>query len=134
MDFGQVRILPGEEFDDLNAGKEFLEKLGTLIGKNHGLLAETKHEAHKPGLYRRHDDEDAETSQSTWAQVDQEDDQTDNQLDRGGPTHMEELASEVDARNVSGNVVDQFSIGVDVPSTSGERETLVIDRGDQPRT
>ena len=47
---------------------------------------------------------------------------------------MEELGSEVDTRNVSGDVVDQFPVGVDMPGTSGERESLVVDRGDQPRT
>jgi len=71
--FVQIRILPGEEFDDLYAGKELLEKFGTLIGENHGFPAETKHETHKPGLNRHHDDEDGETSQSARAQVDQED-------------------------------------------------------------
>ena len=47
---------------------------------------------------------------------------------------MEKLGSEVDTGNVSGNVVDEFSVGVDMPGTSGERESLVIDRGDQPCT
>ena len=64
------------------------------------------------------EDEDGETSQSTWAQVDQEDGRTGYQLDRSGPAHVEELTSEVDARDVSGDVVDQFSVGVDVASTS----------------
>jgi len=72
--FVKIRILPGEEFDDLDAGKKLLEKFGTLIGKNHGFLAKTKHEAHEPDLDRHHDDKDSETSQSTRAQVDQEDD------------------------------------------------------------
>ena len=71
---GKIRVLPREEFDDLDTGKELLEKFGALIGENHGLLAETKHEAHEPCLNRHHDDEDGETSQSTRAQVDQEDD------------------------------------------------------------
>lgn len=44
---------------------------------------------------------------------------------------MEETASEVDARNVSGDVVNQFSVRVDMSSTSGESESPVIDRGDQ---
>lgn len=45
---------------------------------------------------------------------------------------MEEIASEVNTRNVSGDVIDQFSVGVNVSSTSGERKSLVVDRGDQP--
>ena len=44
---------------------------------------------------------------------------------------MKEIGSEVDTRNISGDVVDQFSIGVDMSSTSGERKGLVVDRGDQ---
>jgi hypothetical protein len=44
---------------------------------------------------------------------------------------VRELASEVDARDVSGDVVDQFSIGVDVASTSGEGKSLVVDGCDQ---
>jgi len=130
----KIRTLPGEEFDDLDTGKELLEKFGTLIGEYHGLPAETQHEAHEPGLDWHHNDKDGETRQSTRAQVDQKDDQTDDQLDWGGPTHVEELGSEIDTRNVSGDVVDQFSVGVDMPSTGGERESLVINRGDQPRT
>ena len=131
MDFGQIRVLPGEEFDDLDTGEELLEKFGTLIGKNHGLSTETEQETHKFGLYRYHNEEDGETGQSTRTQVDQEDDQTDDQLNWGGPGGMEELASEVDTRNVGRNMVDEFSVRVDMPSTSGKFESLVIDRGDQ---
>ena len=119
------------EFHYLDTGKELLEKFGTLIGKNRSLLAKKEHEAHELDLYRRHNDEDSEAGQSTRAQVDQKDDQTDNQLDWSGPTHVKPLASEVDTRDVSGDVVDQFSVGVDVASTSGERKSLVVDRGDQ---
>ena len=43
---------------------------------------------------------------------------------------MEELGSEVDAGDVGGDVIDQFSVGVNMPSTSGEGESLVVDRGD----
>ena len=134
MNFGKVRIFPGEEFDYLNAGKELLKKFGTLVGRNRGFLAETKHEAYEYCLDRRCYNEDSKTSQSAWAQVDQEDDQTDNQLDWGSPAHVKEMAGGVDARNVSRDVVHQFSVGVDVPSASRERESLVVDRGDQPRT
>jgi hypothetical protein len=94
----------------------------------HRPLAEKEQETHEPGLYRYHEDEDGETSQSARAQVDQEDGQTDYQLDRSGPAHVKELASEVDARDVSEDAVDQFSIGVDVVSASGERKSLVVDR------
>ena len=51
--------------------------------------------------------------------------------DRSGPAHVEELASEVDARDVGRNVVDQFSVGVDVASTSREGKGLVVDSSDQ---
>jgi len=47
---------------------------------------------------------------------------------------MKELGSEVDTRNIGGDVVDQFPVGVDMPGTTRERESLVVDRGDQPRT
>jgi hypothetical protein len=94
----------------------------------HRPLAEKEQETHEPGLYRYHEDEDGETSQSARAQVDQEDGQTDYQLDRSGPAHVKELASEVDARDVSEDAVDQFSIGVDVVSASGEPKSLVVDR------
>lgn len=46
---------------------------------------------------------------------------------------MEETASEVDTGNISGDVVDQFAIGVDMPSASGQCKGLVVDRSDQPR-
>ena len=131
MDFGEIRIFPGEELDDLDAGKELLEQFGTLVGKNHGFLAETKEEAHEFDLDRCNEEEDGETSQSTRAQVYQKDDQTDDQLDRSGPTHVEETGGEVDTRNVGGDVVNQFSVGVDMPGTSGESESLVVDCGDQ---
>lgn len=74
MNLSEIRVLPCEELDDLNTGKELLEKFGTFIGKNHSLLAETKQEAHEPGLHRCHYNEDSETGQSTRAQVDQKDD------------------------------------------------------------
>jgi len=74
MDFSKVRILPGEEFDYLDTGKELLEKFGALVGKNHSLLAEMKHEACEPGLYWRHNEEDRKTRQSTRAQVGQKND------------------------------------------------------------
>jgi hypothetical protein len=114
LDPGEIRVFSCEEFDNLNTRKEFLEQFGTLIGEKHRPLTEKKQETYEPGLYRYHKDEDSETSQSARAQVDQEDGQTDYQLDRSGPVHVEELPSEVDARNVSGDVVDQFSIGMDV--------------------
>ena len=133
VDLGKVRVFPGEEFDYLDAGKEFLQKFGTLIRKNHDLPAGTKHEAYEPSLDRHYSDEDGETCQSTRSQVDQENDQTDDQLYWGGPAHVEELASEVDPRNVCGDVVHQFSVGVDMASTSGEGEGLVVDRRDQSR-
>ena len=44
---------------------------------------------------------------------------------------MKELASEVDARDIGGDMVDQFSVGVDVASTSREGKGLVVDSGDQ---
>ena len=47
---------------------------------------------------------------------------------------MKELCSEVDTRNIGGDVVDKFSIGVDMSSATREREGLVVDRSDQPRT
>ena len=130
----EVRVFPGKEFDDLDTGKEFLEKFGAFIGKNDSLLAETHQGAHEPSLHGHHDDEDGETSQSTGAQVDQEDDHTDDQLDWSGPTRVEKLGSKVNTRNVTGDVVDEFSIGVDVSSASGEGESLVVDGGDQSRT
>ena len=131
IDPGKIRILPGEEFNDLDTGKKLLEKFGTLIGKNHSPLAEVKQEAHQLALYRCHDEEDGETSQSTRAQVDQEDDQANDQLDWCGPTHVKEVGSEVDTRNVSGDVIDQFSIGMNMASPSGESESLIVDRGDK---
>ena len=134
MDFSKVRILPGEEFDYLDTGKELLEKFGTLVGKNHGLFAEKKHEAREPGLYWRHDEEDRKTCQSTWAQIGQKDDQTNDQLDWSDPTHVKGLASRVDTRDVSGNMVDQFPTGVDMASTSRECKSFVVDRGDQSCT
>jgi len=130
-DFSKVGILPGEEFDYLDTGKELLEKFGTFVGKNHSLLAEKKHEAHEPDLYRRHDEEDCKTRQGAWAQVGQKDDQADDQLNWSGQTRVKELTSEVDTRDVSGDVVDQFPTGVDMASTSGERESFVVDCGDQ---
>ena len=66
----KIMILPGEKFDDLDTGKELLEKFGTLVGKNHDLLAETKHELYAFGLDRYDDSEDNQSSQSTWAQID----------------------------------------------------------------
>ena len=114
LDPSEIRILPCEEFDDLNARKELLEQFGTLIGEYHRPLTEKKQETHEPGLNRYHKDKDGETGQSARAQVDQEGGQTAYQLDRSGPVHVGELASEVDARDVSGDVVDQFSVGVDV--------------------
>ena len=131
MDFGEIKILPGKKFDDLYAGKEFLKKFDALIGKHHSLLAGTKQEMYELGLYRYHDDEDSETGQSAWAQVDQEEGQTDEQLDWSSPGRVEILAGKVDTRDVGGDVVDEFSVGVDVPSTSGEPKSLVVDRGDQ---
>ena len=74
MYFSKIRIFPGEEFDYLDAGKELLEKFGTFVGEDHGLQAGMNHELHELGLDRHHDDEDSETSQSTRAQVGQEDD------------------------------------------------------------
>ena len=130
-DFSKVWILPRKEFDYLDTREELLEKFGTLVGKNHSPLAEKKHEAHEPGLYRHHDEEDCKTRQSAWAQVDQKDDKTDDQLDWSGQTYMKELASKVDTRDVSGDVVDQLSTGVYMASTSGECESFVVDRGDQ---
>ena len=47
---------------------------------------------------------------------------------------MKELGGVVDTRNIGGDVVDQFSIGVDMSSASRERESLVVDCRDQPRT
>ena len=114
LDPGEIRIFPGKEFDYLDTRKELLEQFGTLIGEDHRPPTEKKQETHEPGLYRYHKDKDGETGQSTRAQVDQEGGQTAYQLDRSGPVHVEELASEVDARDVSGNAVDQFSVGVDV--------------------
>ena len=131
LDPGEIRVFTCEEFDYLDTRKEFLEQFGTLIGEDHRLPTEKKRETHEPGLYRYHKDKDGETSQSARAQVDQEDGQTDYQLDRSGPAHVEKLASEVDARDVSGDVVDRFSVGVDVASTSREGKSLVVDRGDQ---
>ena len=95
-----MTIPPGGEFYHLGTGKELLEKLGAHIGKNHSPLAEKGDEAHEPDLYRHHDEEDGETSQSTRTQVDQKDAQTDDQLDWSGPTYVKELASEVDTRDV----------------------------------
>ena len=131
MDFCKIRVLPGEEFDDLDAGKELLEKFGALIGENHSLPAEDKQVTHEPGLYWCYDKEDCETSQSAGAQVDQKDNQTDDQLDWSGPARVKELGSEVDTRNISGDVVNQFSVGVDMTSTSGEGNSLIVYRGDQ---
>ena len=78
MNSGEIRIFPGEKFDYLDAGKEFLEKLGALIGENHRLLTEKELGSHEPGLDRGHDEEDSETSQSAGTEVDQEDDETDD--------------------------------------------------------
>ena len=134
MDFCEIRIFPGEELDYLDTGKEFLEEFSTLVGEYHSPLAETKQDAHQPGLYGYDDEEDGETGESTGTQVDQKDDQTDDQLDRSGPGAVEEIASEVDTRNVSGDVVDQFSVGVNMSSASRESKGLVVDGGDQPCT
>jgi hypothetical protein len=125
LDPGEIRIFPGEGFDDLNARKELLEKFGTLIGEDHRPLAEKQQETHQPGLYRYHEGEDGETSRSARTQVDQEDGQTNYQLDRSGPAHVEDLAGEVDARDVGGYVIDQFSAGADMASTSGEGKSLL---------
>ena len=69
MEFGEVRIFPGKKLDCFDAGKEFLEKFGTLIGENHGLLTGTEHEPREPSLDRCHDEEDSEARQSTRTQV-----------------------------------------------------------------
>ena len=106
MEFGEVRVLPGEKFDCLDSGKELLEKFGTLIGENYGLLAGPEHEPREPGLDRRHDEEDDKSSQGTRAQVDQENDQTDHQLDRGEPDHVKLTTSGVYIGNINGDVVD----------------------------
>ena len=42
---------------------------------------------------------------------------------------MEELGSEVDTRNIGGNVINQFSVGVNMTSTSGEGKSFVEDSG-----
>lgn len=130
MELRKVRVFPSEEFDYLDTGKELLEKFCTLIRENRSLPAGTKKRAHEPGLYRCHDEEDSETSQGTRAQVVQEDDQTDNQLDRSCPAGVKKSASGVDTGNVGRDVIDQFAIGVDMPSTSGECKCLVVNRGD----
>lgn len=70
MEFGEIRVFPGENFDYLDVGEELLEKFGTLIGENNTLLAGTKHEACEPGLHRCHDEEDSEAGQGARAQVD----------------------------------------------------------------
>ena len=108
-----------------------MQKFDTLVGKNHGLLAEAQEETHSLGLERHNDEEDCKSNQSTWAQIDQEDDQADDELDWSGPAHVEELCGEVDARNVGGDVVNQLSVGMNVTGASGERKALVVDRGDQ---
>ena len=133
MEFGEVRVFPGKKLDRLDTGEEFLEKFGTLISENHGLLAGPEHEPRESRLDRCHDEEGGKTGQSTRTQVDQEDDHTNNQLDWSGPDRMEETRSKVNTRNVSGDVVDQFPIGVDIPSTSGEHDGLVVDRSNQSR-
>lgn len=131
MDLCQIGIFPGEELYNFDAGKEFLEKFRAFIGEDHSPLAEDEQVTHKPDLKGDYYEEDGETSQGARAQVDQKDDQTDDQLDWSGPTHMEELSSKVDTRDVGGDVVDDLSIGVDMASTSGECDGLVVDRGDQ---
>ena len=131
MESGEIRVLPGKIFDYLDAGEEFLEKFRTLVGENCCLLAGVEHESRESGLDRCHNKEDGETGQSTQAQVDQEDDHADHHLDRSGPDDVEETASRVNARNISGDVVDQFSVGVDMSSTCGECESLAVDRSDQ---
>ena len=83
---------------------------------------------------RDHHEEDGETSQSARTQINQQDDQTDDQLDRSGPTHVEELSSKVDTGDVGGDVVDELSIGVDMTGTSGEGDGLVVNRSDHTCT
>ena len=103
---GEVRVLPGKKFDCLDAGEELLEKFRTLIGENRCLLAGAEHESRESGLDRYHDEEDGKTGQSARAQVDQEDDHGDDHLDWSDPSQGEETTSEVDTRNVGGNIVD----------------------------
>jgi hypothetical protein len=134
MDLSEIGVFPGEELYDLDAGKELLEEFRTLVGEDHGLLAEGEQETHEPDLDGDYDEEDREASQSAGAQVDEKDDQADDQLDRSGPAHVEELSSKVDTRDVGGDVVDELSVGVDMASTSGEGDGFVVDRGDQTRT
>ena len=129
MDSVKVRVLPGEQFDYLDTRKELLQKFGAFVGENHGLLAEVEQETHGPDLEWDNYKEDSKTSQSAWAQIYQENDQAYYQLDWSGPAHVEELGSEVDTRNVCGDVIDQLSVGVDMTSASGEGKSLVIDRG-----
>ena len=80
VNFVQVRIFPGKKFDDFDTREEFLKEFGTPIGENHIFLAEAKYVTCSHGLEWGRDDEDSKTSQCTWTQINQEDDEADDQL------------------------------------------------------
>ena len=62
VDFIQVRSFPSEELDDPYTRQELLQKFRALIGEDHCLLTEAKHETHGPCLEWNYDEKDSKTS------------------------------------------------------------------------
>jgi hypothetical protein len=79
------RNLPGKELDDLHAAKKLLQELGPFICPHHAFRADREQMFHYDGLQWRCYHKDCKTSYSTGPKIDDEQNETENQLDRRCP-------------------------------------------------
>lgn len=86
------------------------------------------------GLNGSTDHEERETSQCRRTQVDNQESQANRHLDRRSQGHLEESCTEVNARDICGDVIDEFSVGEGRTCACRESERAVVDGSDQSTT
>jgi hypothetical protein len=130
----QVRNLPSKVLEDFHTTKQFLEELRTLVRPCHGLLSETHKPPHDARLDRCAEYEKRVPRQRRRPEVDNEQHETDRHLNRRDPSEMEEAAAKVDARHISGDVVNELAVRKCCACTGCKAKRTVIDGSDKATT
>ncbi len=84
--------------------------VGMLTCPVHALGPNMRKTFHYFSLQWRQDHEESVASESAWPKVDEQQDETYSHLNWCGPGHMEPRAAEINARNISRDVIDKFAI------------------------
>lgn len=130
----QIWNFPGEIFDNLHPTQQFLEQLRPLVRPLHTLPSQAHEPLHNLGLERRTKNKERIPRECAGSQIDDEKGEADGHLYRREERDMQKATAEVDARDVSGDVVDEFAVGEGGAGARGESEGAVVDGCDESST